>query len=119
MKKQPAKVSYFFEKGYADVGNALKYSWEAALRPCKSEAARIRDVFSKHNFILAIFLSIFDFVVFSFMTIIGTAVSVVISAVLVVLFAIAMSIIYVLFMITQIIFSFKLKKKIKAVKLPK
>ena len=103
MKKQPAKVSYFFEKGYADVANALRYSWEAALKPCKSEAARIRDVFSKHNFLLAIFLSIFDFVVFSFMTVIGVAVSIVISAILIILFAIMMSIIYILFMILKFI----------------
>lgn len=101
MKPQPARVSYFFQDGYADVGNALVRSWRASLAPCMYELRRIGDNFSDHHFFAAIFLLLIDLLIFPVVTLIGVAVSLVISAVLLVLFALMMSVIYLLFMLLK------------------
>ena len=101
MSKQPAVVSYFFGEGYSDVAGALKMSWDTALKPCKNEVKRISEFFKRKNFLIAILSTVFDLVVFLFMTLIGIAVSCVISAVLLTFFALAMSVIYILFMILK------------------
>jgi len=100
MKAQPAKVSYFFEKGYQDVRNAIAYSWRAVVGPRKEQLA---EIFSKNFFPIAVFSALFYIIVFTFMAIIGSVVSVVISAFLVTFFVIVMSVIYVLFMIAKLI----------------
>ena len=70
MSKQPAVVSYFFGEGYSDVAGALKMSWDTALKPCKNEVKRISEFFRRKNFLIAILSTVFDLVVFLFMTLI-------------------------------------------------
>lgn len=67
MEKQPAYKSYFFDKGYKDVGNIMKKTWKNAFRPVTNELGRIKTVFAKNVF-AGIFTVLCDLVVFSVIT---------------------------------------------------
>lgn len=36
VKEQPAKVSYFFGKGYTDLGNTIKEAWTLNINSAKN-----------------------------------------------------------------------------------
>ena len=67
MQKQPAQKSYFFDKGYKDVGNILKKTWTTAFRPVTNEFSRVVQLFAD-NVVAAIFTVVVDLVVFSIVT---------------------------------------------------
>ena len=63
---QPAKVSYFFGKGYADLGNTIKESWSRNLHSAGEQftIAREKGCFTiggGMNFIAAISIFIYHF----------------------------------------------------------
>lgn len=39
VKDQPAKVSYFFGKGYTDLGNTIKEAWSLNIESAKNQLA--------------------------------------------------------------------------------
>ena len=41
--KQPAQLSYFFSKGYKDLGNTIKESWQRNIAAAKEKFSRAGD----------------------------------------------------------------------------
>lgn len=80
MKKQPAEISYFFDKGYRDIARVMKTTWQNTLKPVSNEWERVGDVFDDNKF-LGILTFICDIFVFTAITLAILAMNVVFSLV--------------------------------------
>lgn len=78
MKAQPATKSYVFDKGYKDVKNVMKKTWEYAFRPVKNESKRLKRVFGL-NFIWGSLTFLCDVIMFTIITLAILAINLILS----------------------------------------
>ena len=80
MKKQPAEISYFFDKGYRDIARVMKTIWQNTLKPVSNEWERLSDIFDD-NKLLGILTFLCDIFVFGAITLLILAMNIIFSLV--------------------------------------
>lgn len=99
---QPAQKSYFFDKGYRDLGNTIKGAWERNIESIQDHAERIRDL-SGESLKKKLFFGIINILAIISVVVCGTAFTAAITVLNVAVLLIFMAIIYVGFTIIWIV----------------
>ena len=95
---QPAKKSYFFEKGYIDLGNTIKGAWSRNSDSIKKYISNLQDLGDK-SLIPRIFLAVINIIAVLAVIIFGSLITAVITAVNIVILLAFMAIVYIGFSI--------------------
>lgn len=91
---QPAKKSYFFEKGYVDLGNTIKGAWLRNGDSIKKYAANLQDVGDK-TFIPKTFLIIVNVIAIIAVILFGSLITAIITGINIAILIIFMAIVYI------------------------
>ena len=91
---QPAKKSYFFEKGYQDLGNTIKGAWSRNTDSIKKYAENLKDLGDKGT-VAKIFLTIVNVLAMIAVVICGSLITAVITFINIIILLAFMAIVYV------------------------
>lgn len=91
---QPAKKSYFFEKGYQDLGNTIKGAWSRNTDSIKKYAENLKDLGDKGT-VAKIFLTIVNVLAMIAVVICGSLITSVITFINIIILLAFMAIVYV------------------------
>lgn len=108
---QPAKKSYFFEKGYKDVKNTIIDAWNMNLDSAKKLREKIKDLkFKDINKVKKIFFYILNYIALISIVVFGSIIIAVMSTLNIVILAVVMACIYIGFSILWLVDRIYLQK---------
>lgn len=99
---QPAKKSYFFGKGYTDLGNTIKGAWERNRISIKKYVSNIQDM-GEHSAALKLFLFIANIIAIIAVVVFGSIITALITAINIVVLLGFMAVIYIGFSVIWIV----------------
>lgn len=99
---QPAKKSYFFEKGYIDLGNTIKGAWSRNNNSIKKYVTNIQDL-GKYSTAPKIFLFIVNVIAIIAVVFFGSIITAIITTINIVVLLGFMAIVYIGFSVIWII----------------
>ena len=98
MITQPAKKSYFFDKGYKDLGNTIKGAWARNSDSIKKYASNLGDL-GDHGVAVKLFLGLVNILAMIAVVICGSVITAVITFINIVILVVFMAIVYLGFSI--------------------
>ena len=99
---QPAKKSYFFDKGYKDLGNTIKGAWARNSDSIKKYASNLGNL-GDHGLPAKLFLGLVNILAMVAVVVCGSAITAVITFINIVILLVFMVIVYIGFTIIWIV----------------
>lgn len=99
---QPAKKSYFFDKGYKDLGNTIKGAWARNSDSIKKYASNLGNL-GDHGLPAILFLGLVNILAMVAVVVCGSAITAVITFINIVILLVFMAIVYIGFTIIWIV----------------
>ena len=99
---QPAKKSYFFEKGYIDLGNTIKVAWSRNNNSIKKYVSNIQDL-GKYSTAPKVFLFIVNVIAIIAVVFFGSIITAIITTINIVVLLGFMAIVYIGFSVIWIV----------------
>lgn len=99
---QPAKKSYFFEKGYIDLGNTIKGAWSRNSDSIKKYVSNLQDLGDK-SLIPKIFFAVINIIAVIAVVVFGSIITAAITVINIAVLIFFMAIVYIGFSIIWII----------------
>ncbi len=99
---QPAKKSYFFDKGYKDLGNTIKGAWARNSDSIKKYASNLGNL-GDHGLPAKLFLGLVNILAMVAVVVCGSAITAVITFINIVILLVFMAIVYIGFTIIWIV----------------
>ena len=107
---QPAKKSYFFDKGYRDLGNTIKGAWTRNADSIKKFASNLGGL-GDHGLAMKLFLGLVNILAMIAVVVCGSAITAVITFINIVVLLVFMAIVYLGFTIVWIVDRLYLMRK--------
>lgn len=107
---QPAKKSYFFDKGYKDLGNTIKGAWARNSDSIKKYGYNLKNLGDK-SLVPKIFLTIVNVLAMVAVIIFGSAITAVITIINIVVLLFFMAIVYLGFTVIWLVDRLYLTRK--------
>lgn len=101
---QPAKMSYFFDKGYKDLGNTIKGAWKRNFVSIKKNIDNIKGLkYSGRGTVGILFLGLVNILAMLAVVICGSAITAVVSVINVVVLLAIMAVVYIGFSVIWLV----------------
>lgn len=107
---QPAKKSYFFDKGYKDLANTIKGAWARNSDSIKGYAANLGDL-GDHSLIPKLFLGLVNILAMIAVIVCGSAITAVITVINVIVLVVFMAFVYIGFSVIWVVDRLYLTRK--------